>query len=140
MVEAFWGSAPFQETSEDKSIFSTQTLFVRTIINFRYECVNNLFKNEYVTGAPGAPPVAGNPGLTMGIMGAPTPGAPGLHRDRQKEKETIRYNYSRWKDVFVCGTPKGVIIHHFPVMSRLVQGHYWTGLLILPCRSWGESP
>ena len=102
------------------------------------KCVDNRFKSEQVTGAPGVAPVAGKPGLTMGIMGAPTPGAPGLHRHRQKEKETVRHRHR--KDVFVCGTPKGVNVHHFPVMSRLVQGHYWTGLVVLPCRSWGEFP
>lgn len=59
-----------------------------------YEIVMNVcnpFKSECVTGAPGVAPVAGKPGLTMGIMGAP--GAPGLHRNRRKEKETVRQNF-----------------------------------------------
>lgn len=38
-------------------------------------------------GAPGVAPLAGKPGLAMGIMGVP-----GLHRDRWKEKETVRHN------------------------------------------------
>lgn len=54
--------------------------------------VYNQIANECVTGAPGVAPVAGKPGLTMGIIGAPTPAAPGLHRDRQEEKLTIRYS------------------------------------------------
>lgn len=38
-----------------------------------------------VTGAPGAAPAAGKPGLTMGIIGAP--GAPAFtERDRRKKR------------------------------------------------------
>lgn len=38
------------------------------------------------------------------------------------------------------GHLKGVIVHHCPVMSRQVKEHYWTGLVVLPCWSWGKSP
>ena len=35
----------------------------------------------------------------------------------------------------------GVIVHQCPVMSMwLVSEHYWTGLVVLPCCSRGESP
>lgn len=54
--------------------------------------VYNPLKSECVTGAPGVAPVAGKPGLTMGIMGAP--GAPGLHRDRQKGKRDSKTQVS----------------------------------------------
>lgn len=47
------------------------------------ETVTRVYKPS-PTGAPGAAPVAGKLGLTMGIMGAP--GAPGLHRDRREGK------------------------------------------------------
>lgn len=81
VVEAFWGSGPFQETSADTFTF------VRAAVTFIYEFiigVQNLFKSECVTGAPGVAPVAGKPGLTMGIMGAP--GAPGFTETNRRKK------------------------------------------------------
>lgn len=57
--------------------------FVRAAVTC-HQCLYNPFKSVSVTGAPGVAPVAGKPGLTMGIMGAP--GAPVLHRDRRKGK------------------------------------------------------
>lgn len=86
------------------------------------KCVCNLFKNGRVTGAPGVAPVAGNPGLTIGIMGAPTPGAPGLHRDRQEEKRDNKTQC--WPSDRCEGHLRGeegrVIVHQCPVMLRLV--------------------
>lgn len=72
-----------------------------------------------VTGAPGVTPVAGKPGLTMGIMGAP--GAPGFRQtERKRESET------QYRPTGECeGPPKGLVVHQGPVMSAPVSGHYW---------------
>lgn len=65
------------------------------------------------------------------------PRCPGLTQE-QEEKKTVRHNLCCLRGV--GGTPTGVIVHHFPIMSRLIQGHYWTGLVVLPCRRRGDSP
>lgn len=89
-MEAFWGSGPLQETSADTSAFSTSTPFIRTALTFVYDTFTSVCQSDWITGAPGVAPVEGKPGLTICIMGAP--GAPGLHRDRRKEKEIVRHN------------------------------------------------
>lgn len=85
MVEASWGSGLLRETSADTLTFSTYTPFIRAAVTFMYDIIMSMYNPfKSVTGAPGVAPVAGKPGLTMGIMGAP--GAPALHRGRRKEK------------------------------------------------------
>lgn len=42
--------------------------------------------NECVTGAPGVAPLTGKPGLTMGIIGAPAPVAPGFTETDKRTK------------------------------------------------------
>ena len=46
------------------------------------------------TGAPEAP-AGGKPGLTIGIMGAPTPGAPDWESQREREKREKRERKER---------------------------------------------
>lgn len=66
MVEASLGSGPRLGTSAD-------TFW---LVLFIFDDNDGTLARQYITGAPGVAPVAGKPGLAMGIMGAP--GAPGF--------------------------------------------------------------
>lgn len=68
MAEAFLGSGPRLGTSAD-------TFWPVLIV---FDDCDDRHSKKYITGAPGVAPVAGKPGLAMGIMGAP--GAPGFRQ------------------------------------------------------------
>lgn len=130
--EAFWDSGLLQETSAE-TFHSWSKRPVRLYQNII------AFKSQSDTGAPGV-------GLTMGIMGAP--GAPGF--TGTKGKREVGLNFCQCVCV-VCAHICGLVVSrpplwaHRPSFASNVQAASrtlleQTGLVVLPCWSWGTPP